>query len=1241
MQNNLPHLLGICLLCFIGVGQLWGQTSNEQIQQLLLQQQKQLGLKASDLSEWRVYDRHQSKQTGVEHIYIRQMYQGVEVQNAVINLNIKNGQLISLGNRFEANLAQRVLAASAQITPATAIQKAADALYLPPLQNLRELENSGPNSYLFSPAGISLENIPLKLCYQPGPEGEIRLAWDLSIYQRNKQHWWSLRIDAQNGKILAQEDWIKHCSFADHAFGNCSRPDVPHLPTVSGTLANNALPAQYRVFAEPLESPNHGSRTLEVDPADTTASPLGWHDTDGQAGAEYTITRGNNVHAYEDRAAADQPGYSPDGGSALNFDFPLNMNQQPAAYEDAAITNLFYWNNLTHDVWYHYGFDEASGNFQENNYGRGGQGGDYVFAEAQDGGGTNNANFGTPPEGSNPTMQMFLWTNGGGSSSLLDVNSPSSIAGTYTATEGTFGPNVPTTPITEDLVLADDATAPDPNDACDPLTNAASLNGKIAVVYRGSCTFVAKVQAAEAAGALAVIVINNTAGAPITMGGTGTTNIPSIMISDTDGAAIVAEMANGTVNASIGNFSANFDKDGDFDNGIIAHEYGHGISTRLTGGASNSGCLSNAEQMGEGWSDYFGLMMTIEPGDQATDVRGIGTFATGQAVTGTGIRPAPYTTDMAVNSYTYGDVNNTNLSEPHGIGFVWATVLWDLNWALIDQYGYDADLYNGTAGNNMAMNLVINGIKLQPCSPGFVDGRDAILQADQLLYGGANQCLIWEVFARRGLGASADQGSSNNRSDQLEAFDLPTSCQTPVTAPTANFNSLLVSACGSSVNFEDQSTDVPQQWRWDFGDGNTDTLPNPSHNYSANGTYNVVLIVSNSLGSDTISSTVTINIPSAPTAANQTICPGSTTISANTTSNSVIWYDAQGTPLDTSLTFVTPNLNSNTTYQMEGVTFYPRSFVGIDSAGASGNGGYHNTGFTGTQNFEAFKPLVIVSGWIDAGNPGPRTIYLWDGNDGSGNIVDQVTINALGGPQRVELGLEVPGPGNYSLGGTSINLFRNNAGASYPYVVPGLLSINSSSATTGPLDFWYYVYDWEVEEAPCRSPLGNLSVNVNNGAVFSYTASDLDLSFTDQSANASSWAWDFGDGNSSTLQNPTHSYNLPGTYTITLSVNGNSSCVYNETITVAASSVQNLANGNSMRLQPNPAKEISTLSFSQPLESEQRLELISLDGRLLNSWQLAIGQSRLEIDLEQLVPAFYILRLTDKNGSHSLRLLVQ
>ena len=92
-------------------------------------------------------------------------------------------------------------------------------------------------------------------------------------------------------------------------------------------------------------------------------------------------------------------GSGPSGGAALNFDFPLNLAQAPSTYRPAAVTNLFYWNNIIHDVQYQYGFDEAAGNFQINNYGRGGLGNDRVHAEAQDGGGTNNANFVTPPDG--------------------------------------------------------------------------------------------------------------------------------------------------------------------------------------------------------------------------------------------------------------------------------------------------------------------------------------------------------------------------------------------------------------------------------------------------------------------------------------------------------------------------------------------------------------------------------------------------------------------------------------------------------------------------------------------------------------------------------------------------------------------------------------------------------------------------------------------------------------------------
>ena len=85
--------------------------------------------------------------------------------------------------------------------------------------------------------------------------------------------------------------------------------------------------------------------------------------------------------------------------------------------------NLFYLNNVIHDILYGHGFNEAAGNFQTDNFGRGGKGGDPVQAEAQDGGGTDNANFATPGDGREPRMQMYLWT-GPGSTHEVVVNSP-------------------------------------------------------------------------------------------------------------------------------------------------------------------------------------------------------------------------------------------------------------------------------------------------------------------------------------------------------------------------------------------------------------------------------------------------------------------------------------------------------------------------------------------------------------------------------------------------------------------------------------------------------------------------------------------------------------------------------------------------------------------------------------------------------------------------------------------------
>ncbi len=741
----------------------------------------QTGLTLDDVSDFEVKSSTYSKSMRIDNVYVSQRVQGIEVFNSTSVFAIKNGVVVSSKVGFITNSAQKLNTTTPAINAQNAIIQAAIALGISAPTGLELIETKAPHSVVFNSGSISLQTIPVSLVFQPMEDDTLRLAWDLSIYLIDASHYYSVRIDALTGALLSTNDWVTSCDFGtpDHNHFENKTAQKSVLYQQENTISFNAQGSvAYRVFPVPFESPNHGTDVLVINPANANASPFGWHDTDGVSGPEYTITRGNNVIARDDIDNNNSGGTSPDGGVSLTFDFPFNFDANPQEMLPAATTNLFYWNNIMHDVYYQYGFDEASGNFQENNYGNGGTETDFVDAQAQDGGGTNNANFSSPPDGNNPRMQMYLWNSPPGNALTID----GSLAGDYLGLPADFGSPLPEeTPIVGQLALTlddDQGASEDPYDACDDLLNGADINGSIAVIRRGECQFGFKILAAQNLGAIAVIIVNNVPGAPITMapGEVGDqVTISSIMISQTNGDAIIdALLAGEQIEGSILNASA-YQLDGDVDNGIIAHEYGHGISNRLTGGRFNSGCLGNDEQMGEGWSDWFGLMLTLQEGDQANDVRGIGTYATGQPIDGGGIREAPYSTDFSINNYTYQDTGG-NVSVPHGVGFVWATMLWEMTWDLIDQYGFDSNLYTGTGGNNIAMQLVLDGLKLQPCSPGFESGRDAILEADMLANGGANQCLIWAAFARRGLGLSASQGSANSLNDQVEAFDIP---QTP------------------------------------------------------------------------------------------------------------------------------------------------------------------------------------------------------------------------------------------------------------------------------------------------------------------------------------------------------------------------------------------------------------------------------------------------------------------------------
>lgn len=749
---------------------LWGSSSAQShlkiIQDYSVSNARNLSLNPTDFTQLEITSTASSKAKDAQYVYVRQLVHNVPVVNGIGAAAIKNSKVIHFSSQFKSLEKSEPINPSLDFDAALEIGLKHVGISTEGRFNVLSADLIA-HKYLVGAGSYSKTNIPVRLMYLC-VNGQNKLVWDLSVLV--KEDWWCMKISAHSGEVLLKTNWINHCEI-DHCDQltqsiHASKSSVPFAPMPPPGVD------QYMVYALPNISPSHGNRELVVNPSDIIYSPFGWHDDNGVAGDEYTITRGNNVFASDDINDTDVPGYSPDGNTELNFNFPYDSLVGVQGNLDAVVTNLFYMNNMLHDIWAYYGFDEESGNFQNTNYTNLGLGNDFVFADAQDGSGTNNANFGTPPDGDNPRMQMYIWSSS--SNNILTVNDPVSLAGSYTTSTAGFGPGIPTTPITADVILVDDGNAP-VSDGCEAVTNVAEMNGKIALVRRGSCPFVDKVQFCQDAGAIAVIVMNNTGGAPIAMGGTSSTiTIPSVMISQADGNSFEAMINGGTnVNATIGNPGDLTALDSDFDNLVIAHEYGHGISNRLVGGGNNTDCLYNDEQMGEGWSDWFGLMITMKPTDLSTDPRGVGTYVTGQANDATGIRPAPYSTSFSINDYTYGNTNVNSLSQPHGIGFVWATMLWDMNWALINEFGFDANVKTGTGGNNIAMNLVIEGLKLTTCNPGFVDARDGILAADELLYDGEHTCLIWEVFANRGLGFSASQGDAFDRNDQVEAFDEP------------------------------------------------------------------------------------------------------------------------------------------------------------------------------------------------------------------------------------------------------------------------------------------------------------------------------------------------------------------------------------------------------------------------------------------------------------------------------------
>lgn len=622
-----------------GAKALAANDPNLPIKAFLNEHARLFGHNADVLNNARTKRDYVDAHNGLRTVAWEQQLDGIDVFQAVMLAHVtRRGELTSISSGFvpdpaaAADVGTPGRAKLQQAPPISAAQALALAaknigVDIDPAKMGVPAGPAGDGNYLmFSIPKDSL----VRLVWLPLNRSSLRLAYDVMVTKPTSFQRFQIVVDAQDGTIFLRHNLTMHISNATYTVFDQESPS-PFSPS---------LPAPGN-FQPPLTN----RTTIVTSALDPIASPDGWIPDSGNT------TTGNNVDAFVDRNADEQPDQPrPQGNPNRVFTFTQDLTQDPTNYIDASTVQLFWRANWYHDRLYQLGFTEAAGNFQDNNFGRGGLGNDHVIAFVQAGadvGMVDNSMFMPAPDGISGKCYMFIFT----------------------------GPS------------------------------------------------------------------------------------PA--------------------------------RDGSLDSQVVIHELTHGTSWRLVGGGMVLGSLQG-DGMGEGWSDFYAAALLSKTTDDPDASYCSGGYVT-YDIAGTGfdqnyyfgIRRYPYSTDMQKNPLTFKDIDPAQISphtgvplsplnpfdprmadEVHMQGEVWCMTLWELHANLVKKYGW-------TNGNQVALQLVTDGMKLTPALPNFLQARDAILLADEIDNAGANQIEIWQAFAKRGMGYSASSPDGSTTAGVVEAYDVP------------------------------------------------------------------------------------------------------------------------------------------------------------------------------------------------------------------------------------------------------------------------------------------------------------------------------------------------------------------------------------------------------------------------------------------------------------------------------------
>ncbi|MGH9769630.1 MAG: M36 family metallopeptidase, partial [Blastocatellia bacterium] len=613
-------------------------------------------LSTGEVDRLKIARRYRTAANRVTHLVLQQQVNEIEVFQGAYAVHVdRDGAVVAASGELMPEASKSINLSQPRLSAIESLRRAAEYAGVEIKGSLRLRKQAAGNSHhqFFSNedgGDVFARDVEARLVYFPLSADQMRLAWEFILWKRETPDTYLILVDAERGSLLYRYNMTWHC------FEQRFLDSVPEERTIPNFVPENGLGAQNHFAASTNSSsfyqttqaphgpiftkdsprpdvPHVSDSPAVVDREDVQFRPAPFNGAeifsstdphfDWWAGRPATGLISNNTDTRLDRDNNNQPDLPRLSVADGNFSFPIDFTQPPTAEDNqkAAQVNLFYWANRYHDILYAYGFNEAAGNFQTNNFGLGGVGNDAIVADAQDGSGTNNANFTTPRDGSPGRMQMYLWT------------------------------------------------------------------------------------------------------------------------------------------------TANPQLDGDFDQGIIIHELTHGLSNRLVGANATGLTGMQSRGMGEGWSDYFGIVLPRNENDNLDGTYAVGQYAFNNYARG--IRRFPYSANTQVYPFNFGDIARS--TEIHNVGEIWCNTLLEMRAQLIRKLGFQE-------GQRQSIQLVVDGLKMAPpVSPTFLDARNAIMLADKVNNGGANQCAIWQAFSKRGMGFSA---STNNSDDNgpVESFDIPPSC---------------------------------------------------------------------------------------------------------------------------------------------------------------------------------------------------------------------------------------------------------------------------------------------------------------------------------------------------------------------------------------------------------------------------------------------------------------------------------